>query len=143
MKITVGRIIEGNSLKFIINVTEPHQIPFEKPQQFLLKSLQEMAQSLCNIKEEDDAFRDDLETALHGVQSMLFHRSIDSLRFSIENELKPKFEPMCQEIYNWLYDHQKDELKGWLQEFDPQRTKYYFDNDKTCESDYSEEENEK
>ncbi len=143
MKITVARSVVENGLRFVIDVTEPHEVPFEKPEQFLLKSLQCMSQSICSIPDDSDSsFRDDIESALHGVQSMLFHRAIDSLKFSIDNELKSKFDPICQEIYNWIYDQQSGELKGWLQEFDPQRTKYYFDNDKTCESDYSDEEEE-
>ncbi len=41
---------------------------------------------------------------------------------------------MCQEIYNWIFDNQNEYLKGWIAEYDPQRSRYYFDNDKTHES---------
>lgn len=142
MKISVDRTLESHdSLIFTITVTEPHDIPFEGHNKFLLKTLQSMQKSL-SFTDEDTGFKDDLETALHGIQSMLFHRSIDSLRFSIDNELKPKFDHICQEIYNFLFDHQKGDIKSWLQEFDPQRVIYYFDNDKTVESDFGEEDGE-
>jgi len=40
---------------------------------------------------------------------------------------------MCQEIYNWIFDQQNEPLKRWMLEFDPQRTTFYFDNDKKLE----------
>jgi len=39
------------------------------------------------------------------------------------------FKPICQEIYNWIQDHQSGDIKNWMIQFDPQRTKYYFHND--------------
>jgi hypothetical protein len=142
MKITVDRPLEeSDQLTFIISVDDPHQVPLHEEEFLLLKEL-DQCKEVAGKLSSTNKFKNEIETALHGLKELLFNRVMASLRFSIENELRVKIDPMCQEIYNWLYDKQNGEVKNWLQEFDPQRVKYYFDNDKTSESDFGDDDGE-
>lgn len=136
MKITVDRTQDSSSgaLIFTITVSEPHDAPFTQIDAdaiiFLERCKQEI-EKLGNVNSSLDKLPSQAVNAIHELKSRTFNRVKDSLEFSIRNSLQPKFTPICQEIYNWIYDNQKDYLKKWMQELDPQRTKYYFDNDKT------------
>lgn len=138
MKITVDRPeIDENSdsLTFIITVTEPHEVKFGEEELRLLDHLDQCG-ILTNKLEYSHKFKDKVVENVYDIKAKLFDFMISNLKFTIKNSLETKFHPICQEIYNWIYDKQKEDARKWLQEFDPQRVKYYFDNDKTCESDY-------
>lgn len=133
MKIEVNRshTLEGE-LIFTIRVSEPHEIDISQDEISIMHTLETCIESIESI-EISEAYdvKDTIKSALNDVKSDAFWRLLNKLKFSIENEFRPKFRPICQEIYNWIYDHQKGEVKQWMQEFDPQRTKYYFSNDVT------------
>jgi hypothetical protein len=132
MKIQVDRTNtpEGN-LIFTITVSEPHHSSFGEIEKNIMGVLDFCKEGVQNLSPEDNKVRNDVIGLIHNAKEKTFMRVLDNLKFAIENEFRPKFKPICQEIYNWIYDNQTDVLKKWMSEFDPQRTKYYFDNDIT------------
>ncbi len=131
MKIKVDRksTPEGD-LVFTVTVSEPHHACFDDVERNVMDILEFTKKGVEDLTPEDNKLRQDVVGLIHAAKEKAFTRVMNSLKFAIENDLRPKFKPICQEIYNWIYDNQKDVLKGWLSEFDPQRTKYYFDNDR-------------
>lgn len=137
MKITVDRTNspEGN-LVFTITVSEPHNALFGDIEKNICSLLDSCKNSIEKDYPEENKLKEDIISSIHGAKEKAFMRVINNLKFVIKNELEVKFVPICQEVYNWIYDAQDKPLKSWLHEFDPQRSKYYFDNDTTIESDY-------
>lgn len=130
MKITIDRTRESeDSITFTITVTEPHVSKFSKNEKNALQSIDMFTKEMSETIDPTGELYQDILTANHKVKEKVFIKVLDNLRFSIENHLRPKFRPICQEIYNWIYDKQEGHVKTWMQEFDPQRTTYYFDND--------------
>lgn len=137
MKITVDRHLKDDQLVFTITCSEPHDVPFgqiEKHMMTILETCKAAVEETPTNPEDENKLKMEIKQLIHSAKEKAFNRVQSSLHFAIQNELKPKVGPMAQEIYNWIYDHQKDLVKQWLAEFDPQRTKYYFDNDKTADS---------
>ena len=130
MKITVDRTqsLEGD-LIFTITIKEPHNAPFGHLEKNLCIILDVCKNAIEEVPTEQNKLKDDIIRSIHEAKEKAFVRVLNNLKFAIKNELQPKFTPICQEIYNWIYDYQKEPLKRWLLEFDPQRTTYYFDND--------------
>jgi hypothetical protein len=139
MKIEVTRTDHSEGLTFTINVTEPHDAPFSEIDSEPINFLELCKKEVERLAPPEHKLVGEVVNSIHAIKQRTFDRVKTSLEFSIENSLKLKLRPICQEIYNWIYDNQKPNLKAWMQEFDPQRTKYYFDNDKTAESDYEDE----
>lgn len=134
MKITVDRIVnDQKELVFTIKVTEPHNAPFGELEQKICTILDSCKDSVSLVTNEENRLKTDILSTIHYAKEQAFMRVLSSLKFSIKNELKLKFDPMCQEIYNWIFDQQNDVLKRWMHEFDPQRTTFYFDNDNKIE----------
>ncbi len=129
MKISVDRSKEEGKLVFTITVTEPTQAPLSKLHYLSLQSLDGFIDKMRVIIGDEDKLFLDVQRANHGVKERIFDKVLEDLKFAIKNELEPKFKPICQEIYNWIYDKQGGHIKEWMQEFDPQRTEFYFDND--------------
>lgn len=143
MKIKVNRRTrDDGALVFEIVVTEPHLAPFEEDEKAMMDVLQEAKRKVDNISIPENKTRIDVEQGIHWSKSKVFDRVLANLRFAIKNQLEPKFNPICQEIYNWIQDNQRDILKHWMSEFDPQRSKYYFDNDQNIEKDDFEDDDE-
>ena len=134
MKIKVDRVNtpEGN-LVFTITVNEPHHACFGEIEKNMMDILDNCKNDISLSTPDDNKIKEHVISLIHAAKEKTFMRALDSLKFAIENEFRPKFKPICQEIYNWIYDNQTDALKKWMCEFDPQRTKYYFDNDITAE----------
>lgn len=63
---------------------------------------------------------------------------IDEIKHEISEEVDFWTNAISIEIYNRLRECQKIETQNWFSEIDPERVTYYFCNDKTIESDYSE-----
>lgn len=130
MKITVDRSTspEGN-LVFTVTVKDPRHTSFGEEEAQVMRML-----DTCKINIQDQVMDENkiklraLE-AIHQAKEDTFLKIIENLQFSIENEFRPKFKPICQEIYNWIFDAQTDFLKKYLNEFAPGRERYYFDND--------------
>ena len=130
MKIKVDRnLSEDQKLVFTITVTDPHHSCFGEIENKMMSILDVCKNDIDNSINGVNKTKDDIIGLIHAAKKKLFMRLLNDLKFSIENELRPKFRPICQEIYNWIQDQQTDMLKTWMIEFDPQRTKYYFDND--------------
>jgi hypothetical protein len=116
-------------LVFTITVGEPDIAPFEEVEKNVLESIDKFTKEMANTIDSSKELYMDIVIANHRVKEKVFMKVLDNMKFEIENELRPKFKPICQEIYNWIFDHQKGYLKKWMTEFDPQRTTYFFDND--------------
>lgn len=130
MKIKVDRKHSDiGDLVFTITVSEPHHSFFGLEESRVMELLDECKVDINKSTSEQNKTRDKVLDFLHAAKEETFVRVLDNLKFAIENEFRPKFKSICQEIYNWIYDYQIDNLKKWMIEFDPQRTKYYFDND--------------
>lgn len=140
MKIEVNRIIKENGLVFEIHVTEPHSAPFSEADEAIMNLLEDAKNKFDNIADEENASRMNAEQGIEWAKNQVFINVLESLKFAIKNQLEQKFKPMCQEIYNWIYDHQEGRLQRWMSECDPKRTKYYFDNDMNIEKSYDDKE---
>jgi len=127
---------EDGSVIFTIKVSNPHSVWFSESDQKLMKIL-----DVCKAEcvDEQGKLKDDIIRLVHAAKEKTFRGVLDKLNFDIKNTFEPRFKHICQEIYNWIYDAQTGSLKGWMNDFDPQRTKFYFDNDKTIESDDDDE----
>ncbi len=128
MKITVDKSmnVDGN-LVFTITCKEPHVHTLSGESLRLMEGLDYYLKAFEG--DIDPNIYDMLKRSNHDIQDTVFQEVLTNLRFAIENELRPKFRPICQEVYNWIYDKQEGHVKEWLMKFDPQRTTYYFDND--------------
>ncbi len=133
MDIQVDREIKEDGLIFTIKVTNPHQGCFKDAEKQMMQILDLCKYEVSQVTLEENKLKDDVVGLIHAAKEKMFNRILRDLKFSIENDLRPKFQPICQEIYNWLHDQQSGDLKSWMIEFDPQRTKYYFDNDVTAQ----------
>ncbi len=141
MKITVDRThtAEGD-LVFTITAKDAHKAPFGIVEKDIMDLLDICKDSVQGLLTEENKLKEDVIGLVHAAKERAFNRVLENLQFTISNELRPKFTHLCQEIYNWIYDAQEKPLKDWMREFDPQRTKYYFDNDRHAQSDYIMEE---
>lgn len=130
MKITVDRTndSEGN-LVFTITVKEPHVIPFPEEEKKALDGIDQLTKLIETSLDSSKPLYNEIMQSNRKIKENVFVKSLEKLKFSIQNEFRPKFQPICQEIYNWIYDKQQGVLKNWMIEYDPQRTTYYFDND--------------
>ncbi len=133
MKITVDRDVKEDELVFTIRVAEPHHACFGEIENEMMKLLDICKDDVSRVTLEENKTKNDVMGLIHAAKEKTFVRVLDSLKFAIQNELAPMFKPICQEIYNWIHDQQSGDLKTWMIEFDPQRTKYYFDNDRTAQ----------
>ena len=126
-----------NELVFTIRVTKPTVCEFSDSFQMDINLIGE-----CIASVEETGLKDDLKALVDTSRRKSFDKIINNLKFAIENNFEDKFKHICQEIYNWIYDHQTGSLKHWMHEYDPQRTSYYFDNDLTCANNKSDQESE-
>lgn len=131
MNIKVARVKNSEGeLVFTITVSEPSHSPHVGIDEIsILASLENCKKAIQNNISTDNLMKQEVVNLIHYTKEKIFSRIVESLKFSIKNQLQPKFEPICQEIYNWIYDFQKENVRGWMSDFDPQRTRYYFDGD--------------
>lgn len=140
MEITVDRTndAEGN-LVFTITAKNPNIDTTGVAEITYMQEIEKAANNIQAIENIDGKLLETAQQLIDDMKSAAFNRVIDNLEDEVKNSLEPKFDRMCREIYNWIYDQQNGDLKRWLQEYDPERVRYYFDNDKTVESDYEED----
>ena len=130
MKITVDRThTSENNLVFTVTVSEPHLTCFGESEKQMMRLLEICQDDVERVVLDENKLKDDIKGLIHSAKEKTFVRVLNNLKFSIENEFRPMFKPICQEIYNWIQDHQSGDIKNWMIEFDPERTKYYFHND--------------
>ncbi len=133
MKITVDRTdTPGGHLIFTVTVSNPHHSCFGEQEKNIMRILDVCKEEVYKVSPEENRTKQHVVNLIHAAKERTFTGVLDNLKFAIENEFRPKFQPICQEIYNWIYDNQTEFLKRWMSEFDPQRTRYYFDNDITA-----------
>lgn len=149
MKIAVERVIdEEERLVFTITVTEPHDASLEEDEFKIMQMAENNKLLLAQYDTPNRKTKARAYELLNFFQEEVFKEVLRRLRFSIDETLRPKFMPILQEIYNWIYDRQADRLKDWMEKYDPQRSRYYFDNDKEMnpsedqESEHDEEDEE-
>lgn len=132
MKITVDRTLspEGH-LVFTVTCKEPHLTCMTEQETEALEGLDLFTHQMSSLISPEMSQL--IENANHEVKGKIFNKVLENLRFAIQNEFRPKFLPICQEIYNWIYDLQSGNIKKWMMQFDSQRTTYYFDNDARLE----------
>jgi hypothetical protein len=136
MKITVERELSTeNELVFTIRCQDARLVNFNEQDISLLNILDKSKLEIEVQPVSNEQLKETIVNYIHAAKEKVFNRIRESLTFQIENESRPKFVHMATEIYNWVYDSQEKPLKDWFQTFDPQRTKYYFDNDQRFDSD--------
>lgn len=130
MDIKVDRVSnEKGDLVFTITVSKSHFPNVSEEEISALVAMDAFTKTLGTTIDPEKKLYQDILAANKTVKEKIFQKILSSLKFSIKNQLQPKFDPICQEIYNWIYDAQRSFLKSWMTEFDPQRTTYFFDND--------------
>ena len=130
MKITVDRNVNTDkNLVFTITVNEPHISSFGDTESHIMSLLEDCMEKIYGFATKENKCQNDVVDLIHSAKEKTFVRVLNNLKFAIDNELCTMFKPICQEIYNWIYDYQTDNLKTWMTQFDAQRTKYYFSND--------------
>lgn len=130
MKITVNRGVNVmGDLVFTITVSEPHHTCFGDYEKQIMELLDICKNDIHRIAPNTNKTKEDVISLIHVAKEKTFIRILNNLKFAIENDFRTKFKPICQEIYNWIQDNQTTQVKSWMSDFDPQRTKYYFDND--------------
>lgn len=143
MKIKVDREEkESGELVFTITVSKPESANFGEMEKSMLDILDACQHKISLHKAHDSKLQIDIINLIHTSKLRAFGRTLEQLKRCIKDDLQVKFNPICQEIYNWIYDHQDGVLKSWMIEFDPQRTKYYFDNDIHAQKTFIQQESE-
>lgn len=135
MDIKVERVEKDGQLIFTITCSDAHKVPFSENDLAIMNVMDNCKLKIENVYPEDTKIKQKALENFHHVKESVFIGLLKSLNFSIHNRFQNRIEHISQEIYNWIYDHQEGYVKEWMCQFDPQRTKYYFDNDKTVESD--------
>lgn len=142
MKIEVNRInTNEGDLVFNIKISKPTYVNLKLEENQILSMVND-CQKRVEVIDSDDNLKDSVVNILQIAKTKTFERVLNQIKSSINEDLESKMKPIKQEIYNWLYDHQNNPLKNWMLDLDPQRTKYYFDNDITSESNYIPQESE-
>lgn len=134
MKIKVDRTNtdEGN-LIFTITVSEPTYTSLKEEENHIISVL-DQCQKKIEVINSSEYVKDSVLNFLQKAKSRPFERVLGSIKHSAYEQLSTKVDMIHQEIYNWVYDHKNNPHKDFMHEFDGQRTKYYFDNDVTAES---------
>ncbi len=139
MDIQVNRVKKEDSLVFEIVVTDPHTVPFSEEDAAIMNLLEDTKNKFSQLADDDCEARIRAEQGILYAKNKVFDKVLESLKFAIKNQLQVKFDPICQEIFNWIQDHQEGRLQRWMSECYPQRTKFYFDNDQNIEKSFDDE----
>lgn len=129
MKIKVERVKCENSIEFTIKVTDPHKVPFTVEEEYMLRAMEQLNVDTRTALSPESTLYHDFVCAAHEVREKMVCRVLNSLKSSIRDDLESQFNPICQEIFNWIYDNQDEHVKSWLSAFYPERITYYFAND--------------
>lgn len=130
MKIEVHRAVsEKGNLIFTIEARDPQGVTFSQEEFTILKHLDEAMVKINHDVEKKGIIFEETIMKIHDVKSEIHARMLRYLKNNIKLDFEPRFNHICQEIYNWLLENQDGLEKKWMLEFDPQRTRFYFDND--------------
>jgi hypothetical protein len=131
MPITVDRNhTQDGNLVFTITL-KPCQSDILKTEDIHILKLIDTLQK--EIAQEDESFlKKDVSNLLYEFKSEVYGKAESLIRNKIAVNLEQMFNPICQEIFSRLMDQQKDEVKAWMYEFNPGRTRYYFSNDQVA-----------
>lgn len=133
MEITVDRTCEEDVIVFTIKVKDLKKSPFNEASLQMMKTL-DIAKS--DVYKHENPYLEAVVMHIHAAKEAVCDKVIKNLKFEIKEQFEPKFKQVCQEIYNSVVDSQEEFVKSWMLESEPERFKYYFNNDKTIESDY-------
>lgn len=137
MQIKVDRTeCSGSRLVFTITCTDPAIIEFSKDELGALISIEVATKLLSEALSKDSEIFRSLQDSHHEIKERIFDEMLDQMKETIRKRLDDNFRPICQEVYNWIYDHQDGYVKNWMMEFNPERTTYYFDNDPRMTSQF-------
>lgn len=130
MDIKVERGKSGeDQIVFTITVTG-HDCVDITPEEFAwMHRLDALMEDMALMADEQGKVYELMKLENHKSKDKLFNIILDKLKMKIEINLRQKFRPMVQEIYNWIFDHQDGTLREWMIKYNPDRTRYYFDND--------------
>lgn len=130
MKIKVDRTKHSEEeLVFTITVSDPHHAPLSAAEKEVLETIDRCTKSAEAVLGRDNDLLIEIKASNHEIKALVFDKLLSNLRFAIENQFRPKFKPICEDIFNWIFDFQQGHVKMWMQEFNPERITYYFDND--------------
>jgi hypothetical protein len=139
MEIKVERVQEDGKLIFTITCEElknnVENISLLNHDFDMLFHLEACRDRIAETVPEQYHKRHEVDHAIFTAREQVFQHIYDHFIFALREKLEPKYEHICQEIYNWQYDNAEGKMKQLLQEFDPQRTRYYFDNDDNIENE--------
>lgn len=139
MKIDVERMVNAEGhLVFTITAKNGKDYDFSEINTSYLQDVDKAIKHMDSLEISDDKIKASIKSHVNTLKELAFIEVTKYLKFAIRHSLQVKFDHICQEIYNWIYDSQDGFVKKWLYEFDPKRSKYYFDNDPPSESDFSE-----
>jgi hypothetical protein len=142
MKVKLERSnTDDGNLVFTLTVSDP-KYALLKQEENQIMGIVDQCQKNVDIIDSNEPLRDSVVNILQKAKSKAFERVLNQIKSSIDEDLDAKIKPIRQEIYNWMYDHESNPMKKWMQDLDPQRTKYYFDNDITAESNHVPQESE-
>lgn len=128
MEITVDRNhTQDGNLVFTITVTPDEENLLKIEDIEILKKINMFQNQIAEAHE--GALNTDVSELLHDFKTEVYFKVSGLIRNKVAVKLQQMFNPICQETYSWLIDKQKEELRTWMLEFNPGRTKYYFSND--------------
>lgn len=122
MEITIEREHQGDELVFTIRVKDCSKIK----KSVLLQEVEYYEREFDYLP---PLIGESIKLYLNDVKDREIDMILGKTRFHIDNQLIPRIKHICQEIYNWIYDHQDEGIQNIMNKIERGRTKYYFDND--------------
>jgi DNA-directed RNA polymerase subunit L len=121
-------------LEFTIRCEESDKIDFSEDD---LKAMNKLSNCLLEIENLsiEDYILDHPKSCLVNAQGEIYDKIKEKLCADIRFSVEKKINAICQEIYNWIYEVQNDNLKEYMEQFDSKRTRYYFDNEMDLEDE--------
>lgn len=137
MKISVNRKQKPGQLTFTITVKNPMVVEIPDEIKQAMDYLDSCKEAVKNIPVPDKINPLACLSHIQILKQNTFERIKGQITAEIQGKVHRHIASISQEIYNMIYDSQEDYAKQLFQELDPQRTTYYFDNDKKSESHIS------
>lgn len=133
MDIRIEKVTTNDgALVFTIRCDSPKQMVFTDQEAKLMKMLEDFKDDIDKTL-SDVPLRIDLIELCQNQKMIVFDEIMNYLTSSIDLKLKPKFNSINKEIFNWFLSYQSEPLKKWIAEFRPFKENFYFDNPKDQE----------
>lgn len=131
MDIQLSRTEVDGKLIFTFEISNPAKIEISDQEKALMDILEGGMQKIEDEIDDNNEIKSNCLKSLHFTKEGIFLRLLNNLKSDIRSGMVSKFNEMFNEIYNWSVDSQSGDVKMWMQEFDPLRQKFYFNNDLT------------